>query len=69
MSSQNQAPGASSVTRFCKDHDISRAHFYNLFRAGRAPKTFKVGSRRLISDEAAAEWRRQQEAETAEDAA
>ena len=68
MSLENQSRGASSVTRFCKDHDISRAHFYNLFRAGCAPKTFKVGSRRLISDEAAADWRRQQEAETASNA-
>ena len=61
MSISTRPQGARSVSQFCEDHNISRAHFYNLFREGQAPKTFKVGRRRLISDEAAAEWRKQQE--------
>jgi predicted DNA-binding transcriptional regulator AlpA len=56
---------AFSVDQFCKRHGICRAHFYNLAKAGRAPRIMKVGSRTLISREAAAEWRRQMEADAA----
>jgi hypothetical protein len=48
---------ASSIEQFCKDHDISRATFYNLKKAGKTPRLMHVGARVLISDEAAAEWR------------
>ncbi|MEI9930400.1 MAG: hypothetical protein WDM89_07555 [Rhizomicrobium sp.] len=57
-------PGASSVADFCKLNGIGRATFYKLIGAGRGPRTMKVGSRTLISDEAAEEWRRRMEAET-----
>lgn len=50
--------GATSIVNFCKAHGISRAHFYNLAKRGPAPRTLKAGRRRLVSDEAAAEWRR-----------
>jgi hypothetical protein len=53
---------AQSVTEFCKAHGISCAHFYNLKKRGLAPKTLVVGRRRLVSQEAAAEWRRRMEA-------
>lgn len=52
---------ACSIADFCKDHAISRAHFYNLEKRGLAPKTLRVGRRRLVSDEAALEWRRMME--------
>jgi predicted DNA-binding transcriptional regulator AlpA len=48
---------AYSIAEFCARHSISRCTFYNLDRDGKAPKTFRVGSRRLISKEAAAAWR------------
>ena len=51
--------------RFCETHSISRASFYNLLKSGKAPKIMKVGSRTLISAEAAAAWRVRMEAETA----
>jgi len=57
--------GANSIDGFCKEHRISRAHFYNLDKLGLAPKTLRAGRRRLVSDEAAAEWRRLMEASTA----
>lgn len=57
--------GASSIARFCEDNDISRSTFYKLDSAGKAPRTFRVGRRRLVSDEAAIEWRRERERETA----
>ncbi|SHM06633.1 hypothetical protein SAMN05444159_7581 [Bradyrhizobium lablabi] len=60
------APGrkAFSVDQFCSDHGISRATFYNLRQRGKGPTEMKVGTRTLISVEAAAEWRRRMETET-----
>lgn len=54
---------AYSVDEFCRLHRISRASLYNYWNAGVGPKIMRVGSRRLISVEAAEEWRRQREAE------
>jgi predicted DNA-binding transcriptional regulator AlpA len=53
--------GAVSILDFCEAHGISRAHFYNLQKRGVAPKTFRAGRRRLVSDEAAEKWRRSME--------
>ena len=52
---------AFSVSEFCEAHRISRSLFYELRRNGLGPKEMKVGARRLISHEAAAEWRRRME--------
>jgi predicted DNA-binding transcriptional regulator AlpA len=54
-----------SVDEFCSAHAISRAMFYKLKAEGRGPKTMSVGSRTLVSMEAAAEWRRSCEGEAA----
>jgi predicted DNA-binding transcriptional regulator AlpA len=48
-----------SVKNFCATHGISRNLFYTLIKEGKAPKMIKAGKRRLISEEAAAEWRRE----------
>jgi predicted DNA-binding transcriptional regulator AlpA len=53
---------ASSIDEFCLAHGISRAMFYKLLKQGLAPRLMTVGTRRLVSDEAAADWRRQMEA-------
>jgi hypothetical protein len=54
---------AHSIDEFCETHGpISRAFYYKLRAAGRGPVEMHVGTRRLISEEAAAEWRRQMEA-------
>ena len=47
-----------SVDEFCSSHAISRAMFYKLRADGKAPRTMSVGSRTLISYEAASDWRR-----------
>jgi excisionase family DNA binding protein len=60
---------AFSVNDFCKRHNICRATFYNLLKAGRGPAVMKVGSRVLISSEAAEQWRRRMEADAAAEAA
>ena len=56
---------AYSVDGFCKAHTISRALFYKLLKSGDGPRIMKCANRTLISFEAAAEWRRQMEAEAA----
>ena len=54
-------PKAYSIKDFCEAHGISRNLFYNLRKQGLAPKLIQLGKRRLISEEAAAEWRRTME--------
>jgi hypothetical protein len=56
-----RAPLAFSITEFCALHRISRAHFYNLVKAGLGPRVMDVGGRKLISQEAAADWRHERE--------
>jgi predicted DNA-binding transcriptional regulator AlpA len=55
---------AMSVTTFCKRHGISRAFFYYLQHRKEGPRTIALGSRTLITKEAAADWRRQREEAT-----
>ena len=52
---------ALTIHDFCRLHSISEFLFYQLDKEGRAPRTMSVGSKRLISIEAAAEWRRELE--------
>jgi excisionase family DNA binding protein len=61
----NIPPLAMSVEEFCRANDIGRDLFYALLRQGKAPATMLIGSRRLVSFEAAQAWRAQREAETA----
>ena len=56
---------AFSVNEFCRDHGISRGLFYRLLRERRGPRTMVLAGRRLISAEAAAEWRQRMERATA----
>jgi hypothetical protein len=56
---------AYSVDEFCRAHGICRASFYNLRKAGRGPTEMKIGSRTLISVEAAEAWRRRMESSAA----
>jgi hypothetical protein len=56
---------ACSISEFCTRHNISVAHFYRLRSEGKAPALMKVGSRILISREAAERWRRAREQEAA----
>ena len=52
-------PDAFSIEEFCRRHRISVQLFYKNRR--QMPSTFNVGTRVLISKEAAAAWRRQRE--------
>lgn len=64
MISESPSADAYTIFDFCQSHGISRAYFYLLLREGRAPKTFKLGRRRLVSREAALAWRQRMEAES-----
>jgi hypothetical protein len=48
---------ALTIGEFCEAHAISEAFYYELQKTGRGPRTMRVGRRRLISVEAAQEWR------------
>lgn len=51
-----------TIKTFCRRHQISEQLFYKLQRQGKAPQTMLVGTKVLISAEAAARWRREREA-------
>ena len=61
MTNPSASPPVYSVPEFCEAHRISRSLFYKLVAEGKGPRIFKAGSRTLVSDEAAAAWRRRME--------
>jgi hypothetical protein len=60
-------PGAVAFTviEFCKAHRISRSFLYSEWKAGRGPRFMRAGVKRIITFEAAADWRRACEAAAA----
>ena len=46
-----------TVEIFCKRHCMGKSKFYALLKNGDGPRTLRVGGQRLISAEAAREWR------------
>ena len=63
-------PLAMSIREFCAQHGgISEDLFFKMQREGWGPTVMKVGSRTLISHEAAADWRRAREQAAATEAA
>jgi predicted DNA-binding transcriptional regulator AlpA len=62
---EHRMPMMFSVQEFCHAHRISRGTFYKLLSAGRGPRAIKIGTRTLITTEAAEEWRRRMEREAA----
>jgi hypothetical protein len=53
---------AYSIAQFCARHGLSVQSFYKFKDQGLMPDTFRVGTRVLISREAAKRWRRACEA-------
>lgn len=51
-----------TVSEFCSTHRLSRAKLYQLWDAGQGPQRMQIGTKVLISIEAAEKWRRQREA-------
>ena len=48
---------AFTIKEFCKAHRISVSYYYELKKLGRAPREMMLGTRRIISAEAASAWR------------
>jgi hypothetical protein len=53
---------AYSIAQFCARHGLSIQSFYKFKALGLMPETFRVGTRVLISREAAHRWRLASEA-------
>jgi predicted DNA-binding transcriptional regulator AlpA len=60
---------AYSIPQFCAAHGISRAMFYKILNDGTGPRVMKVGSRTMVSREAATRWRREREEASVTEAA
>jgi hypothetical protein len=52
---------AFTVSEFCAAHRISRTKLYELWAAGTGPRFFYIGVKKIITAEAAADWRRERE--------
>ena len=52
---------AFTIIQFCEAHHISRSMYYKQVKLGEGPRLMQVGRRRMISNEAAADWRRRME--------
>ena len=52
---------AYTVSEFCEAHRISRSKLYELWQAGIGPAFKNIGTKKIITVEAAADWRRQSE--------
>jgi hypothetical protein len=61
MTTDQALGGAYTIKEFCRAHRISEGLYYKMQNAGEGPRVMEVGTRRLISQEAAAAWRRARE--------
>jgi len=48
-----------SILEFCRRHGFSRPHYYRLRENGLTPDEIRLGTRVLITKEAAEAWRRE----------
>jgi hypothetical protein len=52
---------AYTIAEFCAAHRISRSKLYELWAAGVGPRFIRIGTKKIITTEAAADWRREGE--------
>lgn len=50
-----------SIAEFCALYGISRPFFYTLAKRGQAPEVMKLGTRTIISVDAATRWQEKME--------
>jgi len=60
--SKRRAPSSAG---FCRRHGISRGTYLNLRRRGKAPREVAAGTRRIITEQAEADWIAERESEAA----
>ena len=53
---------AYSIDQFCEVHGFGRTAYYNLKRDGLGPREIHVGTKPLVTEESAKDWRAQMEA-------
>jgi hypothetical protein len=51
-----------TIPQFCNAHNISEGFYYKLKKQKLTPREMKVGTRTLVTFEAAADWRAEREA-------
>jgi len=51
-----------TIAEFCTTHRVSRTALYEEMKRGAGPRHFKIGTKVLITTEAAAAWRAEREA-------
>jgi hypothetical protein len=56
--SRQTSRAAFTVEEFCDAYRISRSQLYKMWKAGTGPRFMCVGVKKLITNEAAADWRR-----------
>jgi hypothetical protein len=54
-----------TIAEFCARHKFTRQFYHELRKLGLTPREIRLGTRVLISREAAIQWRREREAATA----
>jgi len=52
---------AYTISEFCDAHRISRSKLYQLWAVGTGPRFIRIGSKKIITIEAAAAWRHSRE--------
>ena len=60
---------AYTIDQFCEAHGFGRTAYYNLKRNGLAPREIRVGTKPLVTEEAAKDWRETMERRAADEAA
>lgn len=55
---------AFTIPEFCDAHRISRSKLYQMWAAGTGPRIMRIGTKVIITNEAAADWRIEPEAAT-----
>jgi hypothetical protein len=64
--SKNRKPGdAHTIKSFCQSRAISESKYFDLKRQGKQPREIELDGRIIITDQAAQDWDREREAETA----
>ncbi|MGA8612826.1 MAG: hypothetical protein WB760_14240 [Xanthobacteraceae bacterium] len=64
--SRETGRAAYTVSEFCDAHRVSRSKLFQLWAAGVGPRFIHVGTKKIITLEAAADWRRSREQATAQ---
>jgi hypothetical protein len=61
-----QEPQVFTIKKFCDRYEIATSFYFKLQKQGKGPRTMRIGSKVLISAQAARDWVSEREAETAE---